>query len=88
MTKVLSPGVLKGLKEVRSVGDLFNEIVGEQAQAPQAIQQVALEIIGLQDGLTLSMKQWHTVQTMIETGIQAGILRGLVLAPEKGTQHG
>lgn len=72
--------------EMTTLGDVFDEVVGVET-SPEAelsadgqieaqIKDIAIEIIEYGPKLQLSLREWHIVQSLIETGIKRGVLVG------------
>ena len=66
------------MRHEMSLGQVLDEVVGPQesqlseyGEFDRKVPNLALDIIAQHD-LVLSLKQWHTVQAMIEQGIRIG----------------
>lgn len=68
--------------EMTTLGDVFDEVVGEESelsadgQIDLQFKELAIEIINDGPRLQLSLREWHVVQQMIESGLHRGFQAG------------
>ena len=67
------------MREEMNLAKVLESVIGVVSVDPR-VQDLALDIIHGHPDLVLSLKQWQTVQTMVEAGIHRGVaLRGSLL---------